>query len=239
MRKIKLCSDLRWALFICLAMATVVISPSLSNAETTGNRPVVAVVSMSVNDYSKMLTSASGADAAMLINDNMNKMLKTTEEELAKYWDVKSASSFIGDPAYIKLSIGKVRQGLFSPEAGKNQMPNFTDERSEVIKAVLKADTAKALCETLKVDYLAVIYSEWAVATGKFVPTNKALAKNCMAMYNKEGKQIFFSRKDYNGEKVLGAVGNIALNEETISEWVNAYNKGIEFILNSENKKVE
>lgn len=240
MKNCNLSSNLLLVPFICLTIfIVVVISTSMSIAETTGSRPIVAVVSLSVNDYSKMLSSAAGADSTLLINNNMNKMLQITEEQLAKYWDVKPAGSFIGDQAYIKLSLGRVKQGLFNPQQGNNQMPNFTDERSEIIKAVLKADTAKDLCKALKVDYLAVIYSEWAVATGSFVPTNKAMAKNCVAMYDKDGKQLFFGRKDFMGEKTLGAVGRIALNEETISEWVNAYNKGIEFILNSENKKVK
>lgn len=239
MKNCNLSSNLFLILFICLTIFIPLISPSILGAETTSSRPVTAVVSLSVNDYSKMLSSAAGADSSFLINNSMNKMLQITEEHLGQYWDVKPADSFIGDPAYINLSLGRAKQGLFNPQLGDNQMPNFTDDRGEIIKSVLKKDTAKALCETLNVDYLMVVYSEWTVATGRFVPTNKALAKNCVAMYNKAGKQLFFARRDVMGEKTLGAVGKIALNDETINEWVTAYNKGVEYILESQNKKVK
>ena len=239
MKSHKLCSNLLLIPFICLTIFIALIYPSILSAETTSSRPIVAVVSLSVNDYSKMLSSAGGADSSFLINNSMNRMLQISEEHLSKYWDVKPADSFISDPEYINLSLGRAKQGLFNPQLGDNQMPNFTDDRGEIIKSVLKTDTAKSLCETLNVDYLMVVYSEWAVATGRFVPTNKALAKNCVAMYNKSGKKLFFARKDVMGEKTLGAVGKIALNDETINEWVTAYNKGIEYILESQNKKVK
>ena len=58
--------------------------------------------------------------------------------------------------------------------------------------------------ERLGVDAVVLVYSEWGIDSGKFVPTMKALTKNCFAMYSKDGRKLFYARKDMRGAKVIG-----------------------------------
>ena len=51
---------------------------------------------------------------------------------------------------------------------------------AKLIKAQLTPEQAKALAGATGADLVAVIYSEWTVATGKFVPTAKALSMTSM-----------------------------------------------------------
>ena len=196
------------------------------------------MVSLGVNDYSKTLSSGGATNAGTLIRAKISQMLTRTEELLGKYWEVKPASSFVDLEAFRALSLGKVKEGLYAPQPGATELPSFTDDRTAIIKSELKLETAAALCKTLQVDMVVVIYSEWAVATGGFVPTSKALTKNCVAMYDRSGKQLFFARQDVQGKKTLGAFARIALNDETISQWTDAHSEGIEKILSAKQGKV-
>ena len=54
----------------------------------------------------------------------------------------------------------------------------------------------QALATATGADLLVVIYSEWAVATGKFIPTAKALTKNVVSIYSAAGAQVFHARRD-------------------------------------------
>jgi len=196
-----------------------------------GKQATVAVVSLTVNDYSRSLSYTGGVDSSRFIDANLNRILDLTEQQLGGHFQVKPAASFVADAAYRGLSIGTVKEGLFAPKFQGIRMPTFTDNRDQIIKAWLSPETARALCSTLQVDYVFVAYSEWAVATGRMVPTQKALAKNCAALYGRDGKQLFFARKDVQGAKTLGAMNRIAVNEETIGEWVAAYDLGLRDIL--------
>jgi hypothetical protein len=175
----------------------------------------------------------------MLIPTAMGEMLDITENALAGYWTVKPATEFVTNDDYRALSIGQVKSGLFSPTVNEQAMPSFTEKRSEVVKGLLEKSTAQKLCSLLEVDAVVLVYSEWAVATGKFVPTSKPLAKNCFSMYDKSGKQLFYGRQDMNGKKSLGAMGQITLNEETIHHWSEAYSRGLDAILKKYSKKLK
>ncbi len=76
------------------------------------------------------------------------------------------------------------------------------------------------------------------MAQGHFVPTNRALAKNCAAIYSSSGKRLFFAGRDIQGKRVLGATGVIALNHGTIGDWVEAYKTGFEQIVKGRKKVV-
>ena len=200
---------------------------SMVKADQIGS---VAVVSLGVNNY-KQFGTRGRIDQA-LIDDNVNLMLKQTEQLLAKRWTVKPAASFVGDSAFRKLSIGDVKPGLAAPTIKGHTLPSFTTNRKEIIRGVLQPETAKQLCSTLGVDAVVVVYSEWMTDTGKFIPTVKALTKNCFSMYGKDGGQIFFDRKDVRGANVIGgAFAGVYINEDTIGQWVNAYASGAKTVL--------
>jgi len=118
-------------------------------------------------------------------------------------------------------------------------MPSFTADRKQIIKCVLEKATAQQLCQALGVDVVVVVYTEWAVATGRWAPTNKALAKNCVAAYSSSGKKLFFDREDVMGKKTLGAMGSFVLDESTISEWVMSFKEGFDAVLAKNAKKVK
>ena len=102
---------------------------------------------------------------------------------------VKPAASFVADQGYRELSIGQAKSGLFTPKIDGNVLPSFSEKRNDIVKGVLQAETAKQLCQRLGVDAVVLVYSEWGIDSGKFVPTMKALTKNCFAMYSKDGRK--------------------------------------------------
>ncbi len=189
----------------------------------------VAIVSFAVNNYGAMY--GQGAIDPVLIKENMNILLSETEEILERYWKVKPVKSFAHEASYFDLSIGKTRQGLFAPEIAGRSMPTFTDKRNDVVKGNLSPEIAKELCKALNVDAVVLYYSEWTLDSGKFVPTIKALTKNCVSMYDGKGKKLFYKRKDIRGSKTIGsAFSPVHINEDTIENWVEASLKGLEFI---------
>jgi hypothetical protein len=196
----------------------------------------VAVVTLTVNNFGGALHWGQGD---MLIPTTMGEMLNITESALAGYWTVKPATEFVTNDDYRALSIGQVKSGLFGPTVNEQAMPSFTEKRNEVVKGVLEKSTAQKLVSLLEVDAVVLVYSEWAVVTGSFVPTSKPLAKNCLSMYDKSGKQLFYGREDVQGKKTLGAGGHVTLNDETIHHWSEAYSRGLDAILKKYSKKLK
>ena len=83
------------------------------------------------------------------------------------------------------------------------------------------------LAQVAGADFILIAYSEWAVATGKFVPTSKALAKNVVSVYDASGKPVFQDRSDAHGRQDTGRHGPGGGDQNSIGEWVTAYDKGI------------
>jgi len=190
----------------------------------------VAVVSFAVNNYGAF--GASGVISPALIDSTFPQLVKKTEEILSQSLTVKPVSSFIDDDAYRALSIGTVKSGLYAPSINGLVLPSFSENRKDLVKGVLEPETAKALCRTLGVDAVVLVYSEWMIDSGKFIPTIKALTKNCFSMYSKDGSKVFYDRKDMRGEKIIGgAFAGVHINEGTIDQWINAYGKSAEIVL--------
>ncbi|PNU20621.1 hypothetical protein C2E25_06140 [Geothermobacter hydrogeniphilus] len=190
----------------------------------------VAIVSLGINNYGSFGTR--GVIDPVLINSATGKLLSNTEAVLARKLTVKPAASFVKDEGFRALSIGKVKQGLYAPVIDGADLPSFSDVRREVVKGILKPETAKALCETLGVDAVVLVYSEWMIDSGKFIPTIKALTKNCFAMYGKDGHKFFYDRKDLRGDKIIGgAFAGVRINEDTIDQWIDAYSRAAEEVL--------
>ena len=105
-------------------------------------------------------------------------------------------------------------------------MPLFSKDRKQLIKAEVDKDVAMKLAQIAGADFILIAYSEWAVATGRFVPTSKALAKNVVSIYNAEGKQVFADRSDALGDRTLGAMGSVVVDQNSIGEWVTRLRQG-------------
>ena len=192
-------------------------------------KAAIGVVSMSVTDYGGRLEWTSSAQVSDIIQQNMSDMVETVEGLLAEEWTVTPASTIVDNPGYYPLSIGRVFEGR-TPTYSKS-MPHFVTSRRDLVRATLAPDTAQKLCETLGLDAVVVVYSEWLVATGSMIPTSKPLTKNVLAIYDSRGRRLFFGRKDVQGTKTLGAMGMVKVDENTIGEWVDAFKSGITDVL--------
>jgi len=204
-------------------------TPPAPKASKTSSVQKVAVVSFAVNNYGTIF--GQGSIDPSLIQKSMGDMLTGTEDILKRRWQVKPASSFVGNSSYFDLSTGKLKHGLSSPVIGGRSIPTFTLNRKELVKGTIDPKIAKQLCNVLAVDAVVLYYSEWTLDSGKFVPTIKALTKNCVSMYDSKGKKLFFQRKDVRGTKTIGsAYSGTHINADTIDNWVEASLTGIETI---------
>ncbi len=185
----------------------------------------VAIVSVSANNYANSLQGWNSAATSDLMGSRLNTMLQFAEAEFGKRWTVVPATEFVGKDE-VRKQAGPPREvGL--PKLGDQQLLLQADDRDQLIGAELSPAKAKALVSATGADLLVVIYSEWGVKTGGFIPTSKALTKNVVSVYDGAGQQIYHGRKDVVGEKTLGALGNVAVNDETIEQWVESYKQGL------------
>lgn len=206
------------------------VSPAkVAKVDKSSAIKTVAVVSFAVNNYGAMY--GQGVIDPALIEKSMDKMLSGTEKILKRRWKVKAAKSFVRKKSYFSLSIGETRKGLLAPVFAGRSMPTFTSDRKNVIKGNIDPQIAKKLCKVLSVDAIVLYYSEWTLDSGKFVPTVKALTKNCVSMYDSKGNKLFFKRKDVRGSKTIGsAYSRVHIDEGTITNWVEASLNGVEII---------
>lgn len=185
----------------------------------------IAVVSVSANNFGNSLQGWNNANASDLMGTQLNKMVLGIETLLAKDWTVVSAATFAGKDEFQVLAGERREVGL--PVIDGKTMPLFSKDRKQLIKAEVDKEVAKQLAKIAGADYILIAYSEWAVATGRFVPTSKALAKNVVSVYDADGKQVFADRSDAQGDRTLGAMGSVVVDQNSIGEWVAAYEKGI------------
>jgi hypothetical protein len=151
--------------------------------------------------------------------------LRGMETLLAKDWTVIPAQTFAAKDEFQALAGERREVGL--PSFDGKVMPLFSKDRKQLIKAEVDKDVAVKLAKIAGADYILIAYSEWAVATGRFVPTSKALAKNVVSIYDASGKKVYEDRADAQGDRTLGAMGSVVVDQNSIGEWVNAYDKGI------------
>ena len=188
----------------------------------------IAVVSVSANNYGNSLQGWNNANSSELMGTQLNKMVLDIESLLAKDWTVVSAANFATKDEFQALAGERREVGL--PSFDGKAMPLFSKDRKQLVKAQLDKDVAIKLARIAGADYILVAYSEWAVATGRFVPTSKALAKNVVSIYSADGKQVYADRTDTQGDKTLGAMGSVVVDQNSIGEWVTAYDKGIHIL---------
>ena len=191
----------------------------------------VAVVSVAANNFGDSLQGWNSANTSDLMGSRVAKMLAAAERELGSRFAVVPASGFVGKPAVQQQKGARFEVGLARLPQGT--LPVFAQDRSALIKASLTADQARALTRATGADLVAVIYSEWTVATGSFVPTAKALTKNVMSLYDANGQQVYNARQDAMGTQTLGAFGRVAVDESTIDQWVESYETALTTLVGS------
>jgi hypothetical protein len=192
----------------------------------------IALATFTVRNWGDMVSGTAGnAKATELINSTLAGLLTTTENKLSGVKRINRMSSFITNPAYRGLNV-KSEIDLMLPKVNGTPVANFSRSEGDVVGATLTPATAKKLCATLQVDAVVVVYSEWAWAVGHFVPTKRALAKDVVTVWDRNGNLVFNKRVDETGEGVLGGpYGPIVVNEGTIKQWGGAYLKALDQIV--------
>lgn len=189
----------------------------------------LAVVSLSVNDFNGRLQGWNKTNTDNVLEAKMNEMLAQSESQLGKQFSVIPAADFTATEGYQSLA-GPDREVAVPKPAGE-PMRLFGEDRKELVQTQLPADKAPKLCEATGASLLAVIYSEWTVATGNFSPTSKPFAKTRMSIYDCSGKQLYVDRKDEMGKRTLGAMGQAVVDIETIDDWIAAYGRAFAVML--------
>ena len=212
--------------FILLAtLSASGYADNLAKLSLQNKGKTIAVVSISANNYGGSLQGWNSANTSELMGAQLNKMLELTETLLATDWTVIKAETFATKDDFQLLAGERREVGL--PFIGGKVMPLLSKNRDQLIKAQVDKDVAIKLAAITGADFIFIAYSEWAVATGRFVPTSKSLAKNVVSIYNASGKQVYADRADTQGDKTLGGMGSVTVNATTIQEWVVAYEKGL------------
>lgn len=195
----------------------------------------VAIASLSVSDYGGSVSSNSvGSESvAGLMHKNIAGLVKSTEKSLSKRFKVKKVSTFVGKKAYKNLA-SKMVLSAITPKVNKKPMQVFTTVSGELKGGIIKSETAIKLCKALKVDAIVLIFSEWTVRTGGFIPMTKSLTKNVFTMWDRDGNLIAKKRIDKIGQKSLGAFGIKAVNNNTITEWGNSTRRALDEIISSQ-----
>ncbi len=213
------------SLVLCFAMSSAALSANIGSLGIQNKGKSIAVVSVSANNYAGSLQGWNSANTSELMGTQLNTMVVGIESLLAKDWTVVNAASFAGKSEFQALAGERREVGL--PVFDGKSMPLFSKDRKQLIKAEVDKDIAIKLAQITGADFILIAYSEWAVATGRFVPTSKALAKNVVSIYDAKGKKVFEDRADTQGDRTLGAMQKVRVDENSIGEWVVAYDKGI------------
>ncbi|MEO8062894.1 MAG: hypothetical protein ABI821_09105 [Pseudomonadota bacterium] len=212
-------------LILFAALSSVAAAGNIGTLGIQNKGKSIAIVSVSANNYGGSLQGWNSANSSDLMGGQLNKMVGMIETLFSKDWTVVSASTFAGKDEFQLLAGERREVGL--PAFDGKTMPLFSKDRKQLIKAEVDKDVAIKLAQITGADYILIAYSEWAVATGRFIPTSKALAKNVVSIYDAQGKKVYEDRSDAQGDKTLGAMGSVVVDQSSIGEWVNAYDKGI------------
>jgi len=222
------------AVLCSLVVLVGLVSGPDAFAKDTGSIKSVAIVSLTVSDVGGSVNAGSigSTPVAELITATVNNMITDAENKLGNKWKVTKVSSFIDNADYKKAGVEKTLT-VFSPKVDGKEMPVFTQVSKEIKGGIIDAQKAKDLCKALNVDGVVLIFSEWLSKTGGFVPTTKAMSKNILSIWDSNGKQVAKERVDMVGNKTLGMGGFKAVNQETIEEWRDSYNRALDKIVSS------
>ncbi|MDH5720849.1 MAG: hypothetical protein OEZ13_09595 [Spirochaetia bacterium] len=192
----------------------------------------VAVVQFSVSDYGGMVEAQGlGSESgAVLMQSQLNQLLIETEKSMAKLWSVKNSDGFASNSKYLSISIENPHHNVYVPYKGNGAMPIFMSH-SDLKQGMVPPQVAMDICDALGVDAIVFVFSEWALKTGGFIPTTKALTKNVFSMWDKNGNLIAWQRANKMGQRTLGVGRLVFVNRDTIGQWSDAYLEALDMIL--------
>jgi hypothetical protein len=184
-------------------------------------QPRIAVVSVSVGDANGALQGWNSSRSSDVMASRAARMVEVAEQVLAARFTVIPAASFVANPQY--QAVPHYPAEVAVPLINGAIMPVFGSTRGEVNSAVIGPVQAQALCQATGAEYVAVVHSEWGVATGGFIPTSKALATTTLSIFDSAGVHVARTRLQDRGERTLGAFGAVVVDDNSIDEWVGAY----------------
>lgn len=185
----------------------------------------IALVTLAIDDQQGLQTQWHDEASQPLVDHEVLSALAITEMELGRHWQVVKAQSFVADPRYVAIENYPSR--VLMPELDGHAMKSSAQLPSDLENARLEADVAKSLAAVTGADLLAVIYSDWTVTTGNFIPTTKALTITVLAIYDAEGRHLYQGRVEHMGQRTLGSFDRAAVDELTVKEWSTAYYRGL------------
>ena len=238
MSSTKLCC--RKSLLICLTLLLLIPGSVFAReklgafAEKNAGKKL-AVVTLSANNWGNSLQGWNSANTSSIMGTQLNSMLEFTEQLFAADFTVIPASQFV--PADDFQALAGEQRDVGLPEFNGKKMQLLSKDRKQLIKATVDKNVTQKLAQITGADYLLLIYSEWTVATGKFVPTSKSLTKNVVSIIDANGKTVYSGRQDTQGNKTLGGMGSVVVNNDTIGEWVVAYEKALRALYEQGHKK--
>lgn len=184
----------------------------------------VAVVSLTVSNWRGIgINGMFGtASSEQIVQAGTAELLRISEEELSKRWQVVPTQNFNAAPAFRNLEAAASYRVL-TPLVVGAPLPVFAPTIKDLLKGNIDAEKARALCTVLGVDAVVIIFSDWTTKTGSMFPTIKAVTKNVVTIWDAKGNKRFAERRDMVGKKAIGSHRLYELSEETLGEWISTY----------------
>jgi hypothetical protein len=124
----------------------------------------------------------------LLMAQESEPMLRDAEAALGRSFAVVPAERFVSSTEYRSLAMPG--DGVVTPTLGQLPMPSFARDRDERVSARVAPQIAAQLAEAAHVDLIAIVYSEWSVATGGWSSSSRALTKNLLTIYDRFGAEV-------------------------------------------------
>lgn len=189
----------------------------------------IAIVAFSIHDYQGSLQGWNSTITGPLMADRTAYMLSVAEQNLAQHYQVISTASFVPQAGFQQFAGPGFDVAVPAP-GGAPMMP-VADSNRQLVRGTLSPQKAQALAQLTGANLLALVYAEWGVQTGGLIPTSKALSKTVLSIVDASGRQIYYGRNDQVGSRTLGAFGRVVVDENSVGEWVQAYEVGFATLL--------
>jgi hypothetical protein len=194
----------------------------------------VAVVSLAISNWRGVgitgLFSWFGAES--IVQDEANKLLRISEAELGRRWQVVPARTFIDNPAFLTQATDAEFR-IFTPMVEGRPLPVFTTRIDELLKGRIDSERAKALCSALRVDAVVVVFTDWTTRTGYYVRSTKAVTKTIVTIWDAQGVMRSSQRLDLMGKSAIGNRLFYEVNEQTVQDWTTIYTESFSAIVNA------
>jgi hypothetical protein len=216
------------AFLVTVALAGCGSMSYLTVASQRGGQ-TIAVVSLAVSEFGGRIRTWNAVHNTPFMTGYAAQMVGIVEQNLASNYQVVPIDSFVAEEAYQSLAQNRPYAAL--PDFGGYEMPFFGYHRKHLATAQVAPEMAQALAQAVGTDLIAVVLAEWGAKTGGVVPTSKALARTTLTVYDASGARIYRGRKQAMGSRTLGAFGHVVVDENSITEWVDAFARTVELLV--------